>query len=51
MKAYNSFYRSVPVLKEEDAAKREFRLGLSAAVATATKKAMWCLGINVPERM
>jgi arginyl-tRNA synthetase len=51
VKAYNSFYQSVPVMKEEDAAKRAFRLYLSAAVAKATKKAMWCLGIEVPERM
>src|SRR5436190_341639 len=51
VKAYNGFYQTVPVLKEEDAAKREFRLALSAAVASATKKAMWCLGIEVPERM
>lgn len=51
VKAYNGFYQTVPVLKEEDAAKREFRLALSASVASATKKAMWCLGIEVPERM
>jgi arginyl-tRNA synthetase len=51
VKAYNSFYQAVPVLKEEDAIKRNFRLALSAAVATATKKSMWCLGIEVPERM
>ena len=51
VKAYNSFYQAVPVLKEEDARKRDFRLALSGAVASATKKAMWCLGIDVPERM
>jgi len=51
VKAYNSFYQAVPVLKEEDVIKRNFRLALSEAVATATKKAMWCLGIEVPERM
>lgn len=51
VKAYNSFYQAVPVLKEEDEAKRGFRLALSAAVARTTKKAMWCLGIEVPERM
>jgi arginyl-tRNA synthetase len=51
VKAYNGFYQSVPVMKEEDEAKRAFRLGLSQAVGTATKKAMWCLGISVPERM
>jgi len=51
VKAYNGFYQTVPVLKEEDPAKRAFRLQLSGGVATATKKAMWCLGIEVPERM
>ncbi len=51
VKAYNGFYQSVPVLKEENAAKRAFRLSLSASVAKTTKKAMWCLGIEVPERM
>ena len=51
VKTYNGFYQSVPVLKEEDPAKRDFRLALSAAVGNAVKKAMWCLGIEVPERM
>jgi len=51
VKAYNSFYQTVPVMKEEDPAKREFRLELSSCVAVVTKKAMWCLGIEVPERM
>jgi arginyl-tRNA synthetase len=51
VKAYNGFYQTVPVLKEEDAAKRAFRLALSQAVADAVKKAMGCLGIAVPERM
>lgn len=51
VKAYNSFYQAVPVLKEEDARKRDFRLALSGAVSSTTKKAMWCLGIDVPERM
>ncbi|MBK7554033.1 MAG: arginine--tRNA ligase [Flavobacteriales bacterium] len=51
VKAYNSFYQVVPMLKEEDPTKRDFRVGLSAAVAKATKKAMWCLGMEVPERM
>jgi arginyl-tRNA synthetase len=51
VKAYNGFYQAIPVMKEEDAGKRAFRLALSAAVADATKKAMWCLGIEVPERM
>ena len=51
VKVYNSFYQSVPVMKEEDPAKRAFRLDLSRVVARTTKKAMWCLGIDVPERM
>jgi len=51
VKAYNSFYQAIPVLKEEDADRRAFRLALSRVVADATKKAMWCLGISVPERM
>ncbi|HRH38354.1 MAG TPA: DALR anticodon-binding domain-containing protein, partial [Flavobacteriales bacterium] len=51
VKAYNGFYQSVDVMKEADASKRAFRIALSASVAAATKKAMWCLGIDVPERM
>ncbi|HMN04638.1 MAG TPA: arginine--tRNA ligase [Flavobacteriales bacterium] len=51
VKAYNGFYQTVPVLKEEDDVKRHARLELSAAVAGTVKKAMWCLGIEVPERM
>lgn len=51
VKAYNAFYQSIPVLKEADPAKRGLRLELSAAVGLAVKKAMWCLGIEVPARM
>ena len=51
VKAYNGFYQAIPVMKEEDEGKRAFRLSLSAAVSAAIKKAMWCLGIEVPERM
>ena len=51
VKAYNAFYQAVPVMKEPDGPKRAFRLSLSAAVAATTRKAMWCLGIEVPDRM
>lgn len=51
VKTYNGLYQTVPVLKEEDPGKRNYRLVLSAAVGAAVKKAMWCLGIEVPERM
>ena len=50
-KAYNSFYQIVPVLKEEDIPKLLFRHNLSVYVAKTIKKAMWCLGVEVPERM
>jgi len=51
VKAYNAFYQSVPVLKEVDPAKQAFRLRLSSTVAAATSRALWCLGIEAPERM
>ena len=51
VKAYNTFYQTVPVLKEEDSTKRDMRLAMSHAVAVTVRKAMWCLGIEVPERM
>lgn len=51
VKAYNTFYQTIPVLREEDEAKRLRRLALSQAVGAAAKKAMWCLGIEMPERM
>lgn len=50
-KAYNAFWQNVPVLKEQEAAKRTARIALSRTVADTIRKAMWCLGIEVPERM
>lgn len=50
-KEYNQFYHDFSILKEEDEAKREFRLVLSACVAKVVKTAMRLLGIEVPERM
>jgi arginyl-tRNA synthetase len=51
VKAYNGFYQQIDVLDEPDVPKRIFRLQLSNTVAVNVKKAMWCLGIEVPERM
>ncbi|MBS1939573.1 MAG: arginine--tRNA ligase [Bacteroidetes bacterium] len=51
VKAYNTFYQTVPVLKEADVERRTFRLALSSTVAATVAKAMWCLGIEAPERM
>lgn len=51
VKLYNHFYQSVPILIEEDAAKKEMRLVLSANVASVIENAMRLLGIGVPEKM
>ncbi|MDR1671361.1 MAG: arginine--tRNA ligase [Alistipes sp.] len=50
-KLYNSYYHDHSILRENDEAIRAFRLRLSAQVAAVIKKAMWLLGITVPERM
>lgn len=51
VKEYNSFYQSVSILGEEDAAKKVFRVQLSKKVGQTIKNAFSLLGINVPERM
>ncbi|MFN3918262.1 MAG: arginine--tRNA ligase [Flavobacteriales bacterium] len=51
IKLYNSFYQSVPILKEENDAVMQFRLQLSKTTAEIAKSAMSLLGIQVPERM
>lgn len=50
-KAYNQFYQSIPIFNETDKAKMEFRIALSETVASAIKKGMAMLGIQVPEKM
>ena len=50
-KEYNSFYHDFSILREEDAAKRDFRLVLSANVAKVVRLGMSLLGIEMPERM
>ena len=50
-KAFNSFYQDTPILREENAEVRAFRVSLCAMVATALKNTMDILGIEVPERM
>ena len=51
VKEYNQFYHDFSVLHEEDKAKQQVRLVLSAAVAQVVKNGMGLLGIEVPERM
>ena len=50
-KAFNSFYNDTPILKEENAELKQFRVQLCAVVANALKNTMNILGIEVPERM
>ena len=50
-KEYNQFYQEIPVLKEEDKNAVLLRLKLSFFTGNVIKKAMWLLGIEVPERM
>ena len=50
-KEYNQFYHDYSVLREEDEARRQFRLVLSANVAKVIRLGMSLLGIEMPERM
>jgi len=50
-KEYNQFYHDYQVLSEENSELRTIRLILSKVVSNTIRKAMWLLGIDVPERM
>lgn len=49
--AYNTFYKTCPVLKVEDRELRDSRLTLSYLTALTIKKGLYLLGIEVPEQM
>ncbi|ADQ80624.1 arginyl-tRNA synthetase [Paludibacter propionicigenes WB4] len=51
VKEYNQFYHDFTILKEENAALKQFRLILSESIASVIKTGMGLLGIDVPERM
>lgn len=51
VKAYNSFYQSVPILGEEDQEVKKFRILLTYKVGQVIKDGMFLLGIDVPNRM
>lgn len=51
VKSFNQFYQAVPVLKEPDADKLNWRLILSQLTAEVIRSSMQLLGIQVPERM
>lgn len=51
VKEYNQFYHDFSILKEENAALKDFRLVLSHNVGKVVKSGMALLGIEVPDRM
>ena len=50
-KEYNQFYHDNPILSEENESVRNMRFILSKVVGKIIRKAMWLLGIEVPEKM
>lgn len=50
-KAYHRFYHEQRILTAETEAAKNFRLELSVQVAKVLKRAMYLLGIEMPERM
>lgn len=51
VRAYNSFYQSVPILAEIEEDKRQLRVQLSRKVGVVIQSAFKLLGIEVPDRM
>ena len=51
VKAYNSFYQSIPILGCENQEEKIFRIQLSKQVGETIKSAFKLLGIEMPERM
>lgn len=50
-KTFNKFYDALPIIKEEDVAKRNLRLSLSENTANIIKNGMRLLGVGVVDRM
>ena len=50
-KQFNGYYHDNSILREENAAVRNFRLRLAEQVASVVSKGMGLLGISVPDRM
>ena len=48
---FNSFYEAVPILKEADSVKQQFRAGLILGTAQVLKNGLNLLGIEAPEQM
>lgn len=49
--SFNAFYQEVPVIQEDDAGLRSFRLNLITATAQVIKNGLGLLGIEAPEEM
>lgn len=50
-KEYNQFYHDYPILREEDASRRNLRLLLSETTARVLREGVGLLGMEMPERM
>jgi len=50
-KVYNQFYSEVSIFADPDPEAVKFRVALSKTVSETIHKALWLLGIEVPERM
>lgn len=50
-KEYNQFYHDYSILREPNEGVKMLRLILSGMVADVIKRAMWLLGIDVPDKM
>lgn len=50
-KEYNQFYHDNPILRDDNIARRDFRLMMSGMIGRIIKSTMELLGIEVPERM
>ena len=51
VKSYNSFYQNNPILKQDNAVAKQFRLELSAVTGKTIKKGLALLGIGTVDRM
>lgn len=51
VKAFNHFYQSVPILKEENADNRNFKLMICKATGNVLKSGLKLLGVEAPEKM
>ena len=51
VKSYNSFYQNNPILKQDDAVAKQFRLELSDLTGKTIKKGLGLLGIGTVDRM